>query len=89
MDFANLTPEQIEKLKGMPIDELHKLVAEEGIPISNEDLDQIAGGWSEPDTCPSGGTHDWDQTDSDFTVSTVVIPIYKCTKCGAVHRGYI
>ena len=89
MDYENLTPEQIEKLKGMSIDELHKLVAEEGIPISNEELDQIAGGWLGPDTCPSGGTHDWDQTGCDFTPSNVPIPINTCSKCGAVYRGYI
>ena len=89
MEFDNLTPEQIEKLKGLSAEELQKLAAEEGFPISDEDLEQIAGGWSDSDNCPRGGKHDWEQTGSEFTTSTVVIPIYTCQQCGAKHWGRI
>lgn len=89
MDYKDLSPEQIERMKGLSAEELHKLAAEEGMPISDEDLDQIAGGWSDSDQCPSGGEHDWNQTGSDFTPSTTVIPIYTCQKCGATYQGRI
>ena len=64
MELKDLTPEQIEKAKGMSHEELHELAAKEGIPISDEDLEQVAGGW-EADRCPKGGEHEWVQTDDN------------------------
>ena len=89
MDFKDLTPGQIQKAKGMSVEELHRFAAEEGMALTDEELEQVAGGWGDDSACPSGGEHDWDQTDTDFSPSTVAIPIYTCTKCGATHRGPI
>ena len=41
MDYKDLTSEQIEKLKGMSYEEIRKLAAEEGLPLSDEDLDTL------------------------------------------------
>ena len=42
MDYKDPTSEQIEKLKDMSHEEIRKLAAEEGLPLSDEDLDQVA-----------------------------------------------
>ena len=89
MDYKDLTPEQIEKLKGMTAEEIHRYVAEEGVSLSDEELEHVAGGWGAEQECPAGGAHEWEQTDTDFLPSGTVIPINTCTKCGATYRGYV
>ena len=46
MDFKNLTPEQKEKARACNTpDELVALAQEEGIDLSDEELDAVSGGW--------------------------------------------
>ena len=86
MDFKDLTPEQIEKAKGMSLEELHELVAEEGLPISDEELEQVAGGWA-ADNCPKGGKHEWEQTD-DYDKGSIIVYVETCKKCGAKTESW-
>ena len=86
MDFKDLTPEQVEKAKGLSHEELLELAAKEGIPISDEDLEQVAGGW-EADRCPKGGDHEYEQTDS-LDHGTKIMYIETCKKCGAERRSF-
>ncbi len=54
MDFDELTPEQIEKARACAsADELFELAKAEGIELSDEQLDSVAGGdsWSLPEGC--------------------------------------
>ena len=45
VSFSDLTPEQIEKARGCKnADDLAKLAADEGIELTDEQLDAIAGG---------------------------------------------
>ena len=86
MDFKDLAPEQIEKAKGMSLEELHELVAKEGLPLSDEDLEQVAGGWKAAQ-CPKGGDHEWEQTDS-LDHGTRIAYIETCKKCGAEKKSF-
>lgn len=86
MDIKDLTPEQIEKAKDMSLEELHEFAANEGLPISDEDLEQVAGGWA-ADTCPKGSEHQWEQTDS-LDHGTRIAYIETCKKCGAEKRSF-
>lgn len=55
MDFKNLTPEQVEKLKACTSpEEVLALAAEEDLEFSLEDLEQINGG------CGDCGFTGWD-----------------------------
>ena len=88
MDVKDLTPEQFEKVKGMSVEDLHKLAAEEGVTLSDEELEQVSGGWGgEDNACSAGGKHEWVQTDTEIPNVSIVVPIYTCTKCGATRRG--
>ena len=53
MEFKDLTPEQQEKAKACKTaNELIALANEEGVELSNEQLEAISGGsWYEPDPC--------------------------------------
>ena len=90
MDYKDPTSEQIEKLKDMSHEEIRKLAADEGLPLSDEDLDQVAGGWESTKgrgSCPKGGEHEWEQTDS-IEHGTVIAYIETCKKCGAEKRSF-
>jgi len=41
MDYKDPASEQIKKLKDMSHEEIRKLAAEEGLPLSDEDLDTL------------------------------------------------
>ena len=60
MDFDSLTPEQIEKAKACKTpEELLALAKDEGLELSEEQLDSVAGGvagWGVPDTYPNDTT---------------------------------
>ena len=86
MDVKDLTPEQMEKMKGMSLEELHEFVADEGLPISDEELEQVAGGW-EADNCPKGGKHEWEQTD-DYDKGSIIVYVETCKKCGAKTESW-
>lgn len=50
MDLESLSPELREKAKACKsVDELYALAKQEGIELSEKDLDSVAGGWG---TCP-------------------------------------
>lgn len=54
VDFEDLTPEQMEKARACAsADELIELAKAEGIELSDELLDSVAGGdsWSLPEGC--------------------------------------
>ncbi|MBR2834409.1 MAG: hypothetical protein IKE43_01650 [Coriobacteriales bacterium] len=52
MDFSDLTPEQIEKAKECKsADELVALAQEEGIELSDEQLEAFSGGENWKDKC--------------------------------------
>lgn len=57
MDFESLTPEQIEKAKACKtIEELLALAKEEGVELSEEQIEALSGGvsgWGVPETCPN------------------------------------
>lgn len=89
MDYKDLTPEQIEKLEGMSPEEIRKFAAEEGLPLSDEDLEQVAGGWEctkRGEPCPKGGKHDWKEV-GDMDHGPMILYIYQCKKCGAEMRS--
>ena len=44
MDFNNISPELREKAAGLPVDELLELAKNEGIELTDEQMDAIAGG---------------------------------------------
>ena len=55
MDFENLSEEQKAKMRACgSVEEVLAVVESEGIEVSDEQLENIAGGWSGAD-CPDGG----------------------------------
>ena len=89
MDYKDPTSEQIEKLKDMSHEEIRKLAADEGLPLSDGDLDQVAGGWESTkkgEPCPKGGKHNWKEV-GDMDHGTMILYIHECTKCGATMRS--
>ena len=57
MANSTVTPELLEKAKGKSTDELLALAQEEGIELSDEQLEQVSGGWVGV-SCPSCGRED-------------------------------
>ena len=55
MNNENLTPELIEKAKGKTAEELVELAQEEGIELTDEQLERVYGGWTGAD-CPNCGS---------------------------------
>ena len=56
MDFNDLTAEQRERARACKsTEELVALAQEEGIDISDEELDAVSGGWATIHSCPSAG----------------------------------
>lgn len=46
MDFKDLTPEQQEKARACSTpEEIYELAKEEGMELSDEQLDAVSGGW--------------------------------------------
>ncbi len=84
------TPEEIERAKSMSVDELLKFAADEGIDISDEEMDQIAGGglgWSRDETCSKGGTHTWKDLGGVICNGGHVRNVIECKKCGVQWYG--
>ena len=72
MDFKNLTDEQKAKIAGKTPEELLALAKEEGVPLSEDDLDGIAGGWDIL-TCPNCGAEVYKGNSRHS---------FKCKNCG-------
>ena len=56
MDYKDISPELREKAKGLSGDELLKLAKDEGVELTDELLEQVAGGasgiWGGGNECP-------------------------------------
>ena len=79
MNFADLTPEQMEKAKACKSpDELIALAESEGIELSDKELDAVSGGsWSGPNyDCTTFGCGAWDC--SMFGCTTVNCTAVEC-----------
>lgn len=60
MSLADLTPEQIEKVKACTsLEEVQELTREEKFELSLDDLEDAAGGWFEPE----GGYSSYEEGD--------------------------
>ena len=62
MNFDDLSPELKKKARACKTpDEILALAKEEGIELSDDELENIAGGleWTTPDPCPCD-SDDWD-----------------------------
>ena len=61
MDNGNITPEFKEKAKGKTPEEIVALAQEEGVELSDEQLEAVSGGWTGSD-CPNCGSDNtgWD-----------------------------
>lgn len=57
MNNFNITPEFLEKAKGKTAEELIALVREEGVELTDEQLEAISGGWT-GSNCPNCGSDD-------------------------------
>lgn len=82
MAFEGITPEMYEDARGKSPEELLKLADEAGMELTDEQVDQIAGGvaWDPPnvfkDGCPKCGS-------KDISYGNVgQIMWYTCRKCG-------
>lgn len=78
MNLDNITPEQAEKARNLSSEELAKFVEEEGIELTDEQMDIVSGGgWKKTNTdiqCPA--CKKWISFDS----SNGVPP--RCPYCG-------
>ena len=74
MDNSNITPEFKEKAKGKTADELLSLAQEEGIELTDEQLERVSGGWSTY-RCHYCGSLDSDVIDDEYYT-------FICLECG-------
>ena len=76
MDYKDISPELREKAKGLSGDELLKLAKDEGVELSDTQLEQIAGGasgWGESAICPACG--------SGNTYYDKMLDVHVCNRC--------
>ena len=73
MNNENLTPEFVEKAKGKTAEELVTLAQDEGIELTDEQLEAVSGGWTGKD-CPKCGS-------DNVTLADNVVD-YHCYDCG-------
>ena len=57
MDNGNITPEFREKAQGKTGEEILALAQEEGVELTEEQLEAISGGWT-GSNCPNCGSDD-------------------------------
>ena len=87
MDIKDLSPEQQEKVKACnSIDELIALADSEGVDLTDEQLNQVAGGgWTRTTCCSQCKSENIAPTgEFDLQKGTV----YKCNDCGAISYAY-
>ena len=73
MNNENLTPEFVEKAKGKTAEELVNLAQDEGVELTDEQLEAVSGGWTGK-TCPNCGS-------DNVTLANNVVD-YRCYDCG-------
>ena len=76
MEFKDLTPEQQDKIRACNTpEEILDLAKLEGIELSEEQLEQVAGGsgWSEGAICPACG--------SGNTSYDKLLDVHICNRC--------
>ncbi len=87
MDFQDLSPEQQEKVKACnSVDELVAFAKSEGVELTDEQLNQVAGGgWTRTTSCSKCKSENIVPTgEFDLEKGTV----YKCNDCGALSYAY-
>ena len=65
MSIKDLPPEFVEKAQACgSVEELHSLAKKVGVPLTDEDIDEISGGstWDDDHDCPLFGKHHWVKT---------------------------
>ena len=75
MDFTDLTEEQKAKVAACKTpEEVLALAREEGVELSDQQLEQVSGGWGSRLTCPNCGDDDvvWDGQ----------LSVFICRSCG-------
>lgn len=73
MDNSNITPEFKQKAEGKTRDEIVALAQEEGIELSDEQLERVSGGWVGV-SCPSCGRMDVNPSND--------LDGLECSRCG-------
>lgn len=87
MDIKDLTPEQQEKARACnSADELIDLAKSEGVELTDEQLNQVAGGdWTRTTSCPHCNSENISPTGQTDPKKGSV---YKCNNCGATLYAY-
>lgn len=70
-----------DEKKTFTSEELLEHVKAQGIELSDEQLEQVSGGWGGEDGCPQGGDHEWEYAYADI-VGHQTLSVYRCKKCG-------
>jgi bacteriocin-like protein len=70
------TPEK----KHLTPEELQALIAEDGAELTDEDLEQISGGWGDKEKCPPGQHHY--EYKGRHPCNGDIYQLWICSKCG-------
>ena len=92
MKFEELSPEQIERAKKCEtLEERMAFIADEGIELTDEQMDSIAAGKKKRSGCDAG-FHNWERTGKTRPGSVWgdIWPDHevRCTECGKVEWDY-
>jgi len=80
MRLEDLTAEQRTQIAGKSPEEILALVEKEGLELTDQELEQVAGGWGESGTkCPKCGSGNVVMTQPDPHSAWMV---YDCVDCG-------
>ena len=79
--LKGLSEEQIAKIKGIDnARDLLQLAKDEGVELSNEQLEAVSGGNCDSGACPDCGCYQTNYFDNGYTRK------YYCAKCGKLLR---
>lgn len=85
--LKGLSEEQIAKVKAIKNqEELQKLASEEGIELTDEQLEAVSGGCGTT-TCPSCGQSEFDR-EASYAGNMKAKLKFTCKKCGHVWYEY-
>lgn len=88
MKFEKLTPEQVEKMKACATPEdILALANEEGYELTDEELENMAGGWNIVDTVVDRVVPECPEC-SSREVSVFPMPVGGLKHCVCHHCGY-
>ena len=78
MDYKDLTEEQRAKLaNASTAEDILKIAKEEGIELSDKDLEQMSGGWEDKGGCKKCG---------GMITYNRALGCYLCERCGEVQQ---